>query len=232
MSFDMREIRASDYVVAAMCGNWHEESGVNPGIWETLVVVPWDSMYNPGPPETGGYGFGQWTNTHNPQNMRCLNLHNWVNANGYTDGDGAGQLMFMGVEDIWNLTSPRLRIPNLKAFFESTSTDLEALCWDFLICWEGINNGTFPYRYQAAQQYLTYIQQHANDNPADYATAISDNRYLTDAETLHNVMYVYFALNGYLGSPGIDAKTFLMLAVAGRKGRTGKFNANGKRKRV
>ena len=230
MSFDMREVRASDYVVAAMCGNWYGESYVCPGVWESFIVCPWDYMHTRDP-LAGGFGFGQWTNT-DPGNMRCLNLHNWVTANGYADGDGTGQLLFMGVEDIWNLTSPRLHIPNLKAFFDSTSTDLESLCFDFLICWEGINDGSFPNRFSAAQRFLTYIQQHANDNPSDYATAISVNRPLTEAETLHNVMFVYFALNGYLGSPGIRPEQFIMLAVSGRKGRTGKFYVNGKRKRV
>ena len=230
MSFDMREVRASDYVVAAMCGNWYQESGVNPGIWETLIVCPWNYMHTNNP-KAGGYGFGQWTNTEST-NMRCLNLHNWVTSNGYQDGDGSGQLMFMGVEDIWNLTSPRLHLPNLKSFFDSTSTNVEDLCYDFLICWEGINDGTFPTRRDKAVEFLTYIRQHANDNPADYATAISGNRHLSEAETLHNVMFVYFALNGYLGSPGLRPEQFIMLAVAGRKGRTGKFNVNGKRKRV
>ena len=230
MSFDMREVRASDYVVAAMCGNWLQESSVNPGIWETLIVCPWDYMHTNNP-KAGGYGFGQWTNTE-AANMRCLNLHNWVTSNGYQDGDGTGQLLFMGVEDIWNLTSPRLRIPNLKAFFDSTSTDLEALCFDFLICWEGINDGSFPTRLTAAQRFLTHIQQHANDNPADYATAISGNRYLTDAETLHNVMFIYFALNGYLGSPSMDAATFIMLSIGGKRRRGGRFNANNTRRKL
>lgn len=230
MSFDMREVRASQYVVAALCGNWLQESSVNPGIWESLIPCPWDYMHTSNP-MAGGFGFGQWTNTH-VTNMRCLNLHNWVTANGYADGDGTGQLLFMGVEDIWNITSPRLRLPNLKSFFDSTSTDVEALCYDFLICWEGINDGSFPTRLAAAQRFVTYIQQHANDNPADYATAISGNRILTNEETLHNVMFVYFALNGYLGSPGIRPEQFIMLAIAGRKGRTGKFDVNGKRKRI
>ena len=226
MSFDIRTVRPSAYVIAAMLGNWNEESGVNPGIWESLVPVPWDSFYSAGPPETGGYGFGQWTNTSHPtgNSMRCLNLHNWVNSNGYSDGDGAGQLMFMGVEDIWNLTSPRLSIPNLKSFFESTSTSVADLCWDFLICWEGINNGTYPNRLQAANQFLTHIQQHANDNPAQYAQCITGNRYLSPAETLHNVMYVYFALNGHLGSPALTTEQLMVIISAARK----RGNAYGK----
>lgn len=218
MSFDMRTVRPSAYVIAAMLGNWNEESGVNPGIWESLVVCPWDSMYYPGPPlETGGYGFGQWTNTHNPQNMRCLNLHNWVTSNGYADGDGAGQLLFMGIEDIWLYSSPRLHIPNLQGFFESTSTSVADLCYDFFLCWEGINNGTYPNRLQAATQFLEHIQQHANDDPSLYAQCITGNRYLSPAETLHNVMYVYFALNGHLGSPALTTEQLIVLISASRK---------------
>ena len=226
MSFDMREVRPSDFVIAAMCGNWNEESGVNPGIWETLIPVPWDSFYNPGPPETGGYGFGQWTNTRHPtgDSMRCLNLHNWVTSNGYQDGDGAGQLLFMGIEDIWNITSPRLSIPNLKSFFDSTSTDIEALCFDFLICWEGINNGTFPQRLTAARKFLAHIQAHANDDPSLYSNCITGNRYLSEAETLHNVMYIYFALNGHLGTPDLTTEQLIVLLAASRR----KFNNYGK----
>lgn len=216
MSFDIRTIRPSHYVIAAICGNWWWESaGINPGAWESFIPCPWDYMHTQSPP-AGGFGLGQWTNTAS-YNMRCLNLHNYVVNHGYQDGQADGQLMFFGEEDIWNLTSPRLGIPNLKAFLESPSTDLESLCFDFLICWEGINDGTFPQRYGKAQQFLTYIQQHANDNPADYSTCISANRALSDSETLHNLMYIYFALNGYLGSPALTTEQLMVLISASRK---------------
>ena len=224
MSFDIRDVRPSHYVIAAICGNWWWESaGLNPGVWESFIPCPWDSMYNPGPPETGGFGFGQWTNTAS-YNMRCLNLHNYVISHGYRDGQADGQLMFLGEEDIWNLRSPRLGIPNLKAFLESTSTDLEALCFDFLICWEGINDGTFPQRYGKAQEFLTYIQQHANDSPSLYRECISENRALNTTETYHNLMYIYFALNGHLGKPDLTPEQLMILIASSRR----RYNSYGK----
>lgn len=36
--------------IAAMCGNWESESGINPGIWENLTIDP-----------ARGYGLVQWT---------------------------------------------------------------------------------------------------------------------------------------------------------------------------
>lgn len=222
MSFDIRDVRPSHYVIAAICGNWNQESGVNPGIWESLIPCPWNYMHTMNP-LAGGFGFGQWTNTHTT-NMRCLNLHNYCVSNGYQDGAGDGQLMFLGEEDIWNLTSPRLSIPNLKAFLESPSTDIEALCFDFLICWEGINDGTFPVRLAAAQRFATYIQQHSNDDPSLYRECITGNRYLSDSETLHNVMYIYFALNGHLGKPDLTPEQLMILIASSRR----RYNNYGK----
>ena len=215
MSFDIREVRPSHYVVAAILGNWMQESSVNPGIWESLIPCPWDYMHTQNP-MAGGYGLGQWTNTAR-SNMRCLNLHNYVISKGYQDGQADGQLMFLGQEDIWNLTSPRLGLPNLRSFLESTSTDLESLTFDFLICWEGINDGTFPVRYAAAQRFASYIQAHANDDPALYNTCYTGNRILSDAETLHNVMYIYFALNGHLGAPALSTTQLLVLIAASKR---------------
>ena len=232
MSFDIRTVRASDYVVAAICGCWKRESSVNPGIWESLIVCPWDYMHTQNP-LAGGYGFGQWTNTH-VTNMRCLNLHNYVTSHGYADGDGRGQIMFLGEEDIWNDYGSQFSLPyrSLEAFLNADSTDLPALVHDFLMGWEGVPGDAYQERLEAAQRFLTYIRQHANDNPADYATAISRNGYLSDAEMLHNVMFVYFALNGYLGSPSMDAATFIMLSIGGKRGRGGKFNVNNTRRKL
>lgn len=225
MSFDIRDVRPSHYVIAAICGNWLQESAVNPGIWETLIVCPWDYMHT-NSPKAGGFGLGQWTNTSHPtgNSMRCLNLHNYVVSNGYQDGQADGQLMFLGVEDVWNMTSPRLSIPNLKAFLESPSTDIEALTYDFLLCWEGINDGTFPVRLEAAQRFATYIQQHSNDDPSLYRECITGNRYLSDSETLHNVMYIYFALNGHLGKPDLTPEQLMILIASSRR----RYNNYGK----
>ena len=55
MSFDIRDVRPSHYVIAAMLGNWQQESGVNPGIWESLIPCPWDYMHTMNP-LAGGLG--------------------------------------------------------------------------------------------------------------------------------------------------------------------------------
>lgn len=184
-------INASPYVVASMCGNWWGESQVNPAIWESLIPKTWDYIYGTDGPNMGGYGLGQWTNVGSSTD-RLWNLHTWVTNNGYQDGDGDGQLAYLPVENHWNnYPSPRLGYNTLTEFIESDSTSLSDLTYDFLICWEGIGSSDFNRRYGYAQQCYDYILQHQNDDPSQYQW-INGNRYLSESETLNNVMVIWF----------------------------------------
>ena len=217
MSFDIRTVRASDAVVAAICGCWKRESSVNPGIWESLIVCPWDYMHTSSP-LAGGFGLGQWTNTGSGAGMRCLNLHNWVTSHGYQDGEGQGQIAYLGEEDIWYGTGRYSGETSLENFLSTSYTNIEGLVWDFLQCWEGVPGNAYQERVDAANRFLSYIRLHANDDPSNYTTFYSRNGYLSDAEMLHNVMCVYFCLNGYLGG-GVDTKTIMLLTMAAKKRR-------------
>lgn len=182
----------SKYVIAAMCGCWRRESGVNPAIWESLIPCSWDYEYEY--THKGGYGLGQWTNV-GTQHGRLYNLHTWATANGYADGDGNGQLEFMLHEGYWtNSSQSRLGYTSLNQFLASTSTNLNDLVWDFLANWEGVAGDHYSQRCQYAQQALDYIDAHAGDG--NTYTWISGNRYLSTAETNNNVMVVYNYLNG------------------------------------
>lgn len=179
-------VAASDYVIAAICGNFAIESNINPGLWESMIQCAWDYQYEY--TNKGGYGLGQWTNVGTPYG-RCWNLHTWVTSNGYTDGDGDGQLAFLLHEDYWaNVWGS---YSTLTDFLQSSSTDTDMLteCW--MRNWEGIVNNTLPQRKAYAAQFLQYIQAHKNDDPGSY-TWISVNRYLSNSEMQNNVMCVYF----------------------------------------
>ena len=129
------------YVIAAICGNFYQESTVNPGIWEGLTVG------NP------GFGLGQWTDNP-PSVMRRTALFNWLDAHGYSHDSGDGQLEFLVYENIW---IPSLFTPSayatLSDFFASTSTNLSDLTREWMYHWEGIDDGTFSVRYSAAQAF-------------------------------------------------------------------------------
>lgn len=183
----------SNYVIAAMCGNFFQESGVNPGVWESLVERNWDSMYYQ---NTGGYGLGQWTNT-SSNSMRLLNLHNWVNSNGYSDGDGYGQLAFLIHENVWMKNSIETSAyNNLTEFLTSNSTDIDALTKEYFFHWEGINNGTLSQRQQFAHQAYDYIVAHYNDTNIN--TWVSGNRYISQSDALNNcVLIARFLSTGY-----------------------------------
>ena len=134
------------YVIAAICGNFWQESTVNPGIWENLT------------PNAPGFGLGQWTDNP-PQVMRRTSLFNWLDANGYARDSGDGQLNFLVVENLW---IPSLIQPSayntLTDFFQSTSTNLYDLVLEWMYHWEGINDGTDTIRYNAAQDILLQLQ--------------------------------------------------------------------------
>ena len=193
----------SDYVVAAMCGCWKRESGVNPGIWESLVPCAWDYQYEYN--GKGGYGLGQWTNVGTPHG-RCYNLHKYVTSNGYTDGQGEGQLAFLVDEGYWSGSSQtKGDYSSLSEFLKSTSTNLNDLVWDFLANWEGVPGNAYSERLEAAKYFLSYIQEHKNDDKSSYSW-YSENQYVgfKSSQQMGNVMLIYWWFDGYSGGDGSD----------------------------
>lgn len=138
------------YVIAAICGNFWQESTVNPGIWENLT------------PNSPGYGLGQWTDNP-PVVMRRIALFNWLDNNGYSRDSGIGQLNFLVFENSWivNGAGYTSDYNSLTDFFNSASTDLYYLTYEFFHHWEGIDDGTGNVRYEFAQNVLDRFQ---NDN--------------------------------------------------------------------
>lgn len=176
-------ITNSVYVVAAMCGNFWKESNINPGIYEGLRVVPLtdNSVY-------GGYGLGQWTNAPQYSTYRRTALVNWLRENGYADDSGPGQLAFLVAENTWYQNGWGARFTSLQDFLASTSTNLQMLTYAYMQGWEGIWNGTQDERVGYAHKCLAYIQAHYNDDPGQWITG---NRFLGEADILHNALLVY-----------------------------------------
>lgn len=197
----------SAYVIAAMCGCFKRESGVNPGIWESLTPTTWDHEYNYD--GIGGYGLGQWTNVGTPYG-RCYNLHTWVTSNGYSDGDGNGQLAFLVHENYWTASNSILGYATLSDFLSSTSTDIDTLTAEFLACWEGVPGNALAERQEAARAFYRYIDAHKTE-PSSNWTWTSGNFYLgyLSNEQYANVMCAYWFLNGYVPpgpGPGPEPK--------------------------
>lgn len=133
-------------VIAAICGNFYQESTVNPGIWENLTV------------NAPGFGLGQWTDNP-PQVMRRTALFDYLDAHGYSRDSGPGQLEFLVYEDLWIPSLFQQSAYNtLSDFFASTSTNLLDLTLEWMHHWEGIDDGTFGIRYSAAQHFLSAFQ--------------------------------------------------------------------------
>lgn len=196
----------SKYVIAAMCGCWYRESGVNPGIWESLIPCAWGYQYEY--TSRGGYGLGQWTNV-GTSHGRLYRLHTWVTENGYADGEGAGQLAYITHENWWNgnyngtgdNSRTRGSYGSLEAFLNSDSTDLSTLVWDFLANWEGVPGDNYSTRLTWAQNFLTYINNSAYKGASAFSWT-SRNNYISESQTYSNVMCVYFYFGGYTPEVG------------------------------
>lgn len=180
-------------VVAAICGCFWVESNINPGIWESLIPTSWDHQYVFD--GIGGYGLGQWTNYGTPHG-RCYNLHKWVTSNGYSDGDGNGQLDFLIHENYWTPGNYFRAYPTLTAFLQSTSNDINGLTAQWLACWEGVPGNALSTRQAHAAEIYTYLQSHKNDN----VSWISRNAFLSENEILNNSVCVWKWLSGNSGS--------------------------------
>lgn len=189
-------LSVSDLVISAICGNFWRESTVNAGIWESLIVMPWDYVYNYSDPNKGGYGIGGFTNTQGPYgtDMRLLRMHDWCVNNGYAVDDGSAQLYYIVfVERLW---AGVYNNDDFDDYLASTETDLYTLVDQWCRYWEGVPGNAMPERFSYAQQAYDYIQTHKTDNPSNYHW-IAGNRFLSTAETLNNVMCLYFWFKTY-----------------------------------
>lgn len=193
-------LTVTDYVIAAICGNFWRESTVNAGIWESLIVMPWDYVYNYEDPNKGGYGIGGFTNTQGPYgtDMRLLRMHDWCVANGYAVDDGSAQMYYIVfVERLW---AGVYNNDSFDDYLNSTETDLYTLVDQWCRYWEGVPGNAMPERFAYAQRAYDYIQQHKTDDPRNYHW-IAGNRFLYEAEILNNIMCLYFWFTTYY-TPG------------------------------
>lgn len=162
------------HVIAAICGNFWQESTVNPGIWENLTV---------GAP---GFGLGQWTD--NPPIVeRRTALFNWLDANGYARDSGEGQLAFLVYENIWIPTSfQQSSYQTLTDFFNSTSTSTAELTEEWMFHWEGINDGSYDNRLNFALSVYNFL----NSGEIRREPWFSSNNYLTTNEARWNCLRI------------------------------------------
>ena len=154
----------SFYTVAAICGNFYGESGVNPARPESgheqeiLANLTDISVY-------GGYGLGQWTNGGSvvPGLRRRTDLIEWLRSHGYADDSGDGQCAYMGVEKYWRRNP--LIYNSYDEFMENTETStshLTALWW---YNWEGItpSQASQQQRLDFADDIFPYLVDHYDD---------------------------------------------------------------------
>lgn len=182
------------HVIAAICGNFWQESTVNPGIWEGLT------------PNAPGYGLGQWTDNP-PQVMRRTALFNWLQANGYPQDSGQGQLEFLMYENIWIPSLFQQSAYNTLAdFLQSTSTNLSDLVYEWMYHWEGINDGSYNNRYNFAVDALQLFQHDNGQRDPWY----SGNFYLSrDSQAMSNALLIkdFFMQEDPPEPPGPDEPT-------------------------
>lgn len=191
----------SIYVVAAIAGNFMQESNINPGIWESLVVGSWTGLNH-------GYGLGQWTNTGGDTHGRLYQLHDYLEKNGYSDDSGEGQMNFLIEENTWYSQQEASAFSSLQDFLTSTSTDLTLLTHAWNIGWEGIHDASWDLRVRNAERCLEFIQAHANDTSINQW--ITGNRYLSDSEMLNNAVMLYRFLSSGGGGGGTQGKKHTM----------------------
>lgn len=193
------------YVIAAICGNFWQESTVNPGIWERKD----GQIIN-----TPGYGLGQWTDNP-PQVMRRTALFNWLDANNYPHDSGDGQLEFFMYENLWIPTLIQQSAYNtLNEYLTTSSTNLYNLVTEFMYHWEGIDDGTDLVRYNMAEDFLQELQ---NDN-GERMPWYSSNDFNTVNYARWNSLRIKDFFMGYVPptppTPPTDDELIVMLKTA------------------
>lgn len=188
--------KVSPYIVAAICGNFWTESGIDPGIWESLDAQTDITV------QYHGYGLGQWTNVGTP-NGRLYNLMTFLHNNGYPMDSGDGEMEFLIAENYWTPHSD-YAFQNLNEFLSSTSTDLTMLTHAWNQCWEGIRNNTWDARVTQAENCYNYILAHKDD--ASITGWITGNRFLSYNERMNNAVMLYRWMSENIGGNPIPVR--------------------------
>lgn len=191
---------SSLYVIAAICGNWYQESQINPGLWEGQTAGNWTDMYK-------GYGLGQWTNTGTtPDATLLINLHDYMTQHGYAMDDGNGQVAFFFDEDRWNTdVNPiwRTDFPDLEAFLKSSSNNIDDLTHAFMNCWEGLidssSQAVLSTRQQFAHEFYNYLSQNYNLPVTQWYTS---DGYITVEQSRNNAIMLYRLFSAGAGGGG------------------------------
>lgn len=178
-------------VVAAICGNFWQESTVNPGVWENLT---------PGDP---GYGLGQWTDMAGIVYRRTA-LFNYLDSHGYARDSGEGQLEFLIYEDVWNIpgpsTVPASDFSSLSDFLASTSTNIEYLTLEWMYHWEGIDDTSEDRRIAFAESIYTQFLEDDGTRMGWY----TGNYLCSETEARWNSLLIKDFLYGTSPGPGPD----------------------------
>ena len=194
----------SNYVIAAICGNFWQESTVNPGIWEGLD------------PTGAGYGLGQWTD--NAQVHRRTDLFNWLDARGIAHDSGVGQLQFLLDENLWLRVGAGGHVSaynTLTEFLQSDSQNMMDLVTEFMWHWEGISDGTEAQRYVFA---LTVVGDFTHDDGVRDPW-YTGNFFLTETQARMNSKHIkdFFSGSGEL----TDAEIMAIVSAALKRRRKG-----------
>lgn len=193
------------HVVAAICGNFWQESTVNPGIWENLTV---------GAP---GFGLGQWTDNP-PAVMRRTALFNYLDGYGLSRSSGSGQLEFLIVEDLW---IPSLFVASqyqtMSDYLASTSNSLHDLVLEWMYHWEGINDGTDTIRLTAAQRYYNLFVNDPGTRDPWYAS----NAYLTQSQADNNALLIMDWMTGASPITPTDEEILAIVSTLLKKRKNG-----------
>lgn len=180
------------FVIAAICGNFWQESTLNPGLWEGRDAGTWTDLLK-------GFGLGQWTNTGGDIHGRLYQLSQYLEQNGFAYDSGEGQLNYLVYENTWYSTGWAADFSSLSEFLSSDSTDIAYLTRAFMQGWEGITDGTDPIRIETAQQCYEYILEHSTDTSIN--TWYVSNNYLTTEQRLNNAVMIYRWMNGGVNPP-------------------------------
>lgn len=174
----------SKYVIAALCGNFYGESGINPERWEQ--------------PSGEGYGIAQWSFT------RKTALFNWLDANGYSRTDGNAQCEYVTIEQHWNVNKDPHGYTSAQDFLASTSTNVDDLVESWYYAWEEppATDTSLQKRKDYANYVLTYMVEHFND--PNITAWIHQPEALSYAQTLNNAVMVYRYYSAGGGGGGGD----------------------------
>lgn len=181
-------------VICAMLGNFRAESGYNSGVWNGHAKISYSKVTDSS--ILRAFGLAQW------YARRRVNMGKALEDANYKVYDLKGQVEYIFTEASWTGAYDIYGYKTFSSFINSDSSDLYALTYSWLACWEIPTTVRSELLTECANRYKYALEalEYIKNNGDSYVEAGNFTYYysltgLSSKEMYNNLLYIWYLLS-------------------------------------